>query len=70
MKTLILAGGSGGLGSTVARSAAERGYKPVVGYLKNSSRANALASELGCPAIGGDISEVPVRQNLIAAAAG
>ena len=68
MKTVILAGGSGGLGSTVARSAAERGYKPIVGYLKNAERAGALAAELGCPAIGGDIADAPVRKSLIAAA--
>lgn len=68
MKTIIFAGGSGGLGSAAARSAAIQGYKPVIGYLKNADRAGALASELGCPAVGGDIAESSVRQNLIAAA--
>jgi len=68
MKTVILAGGSGGLGSAVARKVAERGFKPVIGYLKNAERAGALAAELGCPAIGGDISDVPVRKELIEAA--
>jgi NAD(P)-dependent dehydrogenase (short-subunit alcohol dehydrogenase family) len=70
MKTVILAGGSGGLGATVARSAAEHGYKPILGYLANAERAGALAAELGCPAIGGDISEDSVRKDLIAAALG
>jgi len=70
MKTVILAGGSGGLGSAVARSAVEHGYKPIIGFLKNEERAGALASELGCPAIGGDIAEAAVRKNLIAAALG
>jgi len=68
MKTVILAGGSGGLGSTVARSAVERGYKPIIGYLKNAERAGVLAAELGCPAIGGDIADASVRKELIAAA--
>jgi NAD(P)-dependent dehydrogenase (short-subunit alcohol dehydrogenase family) len=68
MKTVILAGGSGGLGSAVARSVANRGYKPIIGYLKNAGRANALAAELDCPAIGGDIADVSVRKDLIAAA--
>src|SRR5688572_4596542 len=68
MKTLILAGGSGGLGSAVARLAAERGYKPVIGYLRNQDRAEALASELGSTAVGGDIAESSVRERLIAAA--
>ena len=70
MKTVILAGGSGGLGSAVARSVASRGYKPVIGYLKNAARANALAANLNCPAIGGDIADVPARRDLITAALG
>jgi len=69
MKTVILAGGSGGLGASVARSVARQGYKPVLGFLKNAARANDLARELSCPAIGGDISEASVRQNLLSAAA-
>jgi NAD(P)-dependent dehydrogenase (short-subunit alcohol dehydrogenase family) len=69
MKTVILAGGSGGLGVSVARSVARQGYKPVLGFLKNAARANDLARELSCPAIGGDISEASVRQNLLSAAA-
>jgi len=68
MKTIVLAGGSGGLGASVARSVAHQGYKPVLGYLKNADRANELAKELGCPAIGGDISESSVRKNLLSAA--
>jgi len=68
MKTVILAGGSGGLGSEVARQVAARGYKPVIGYLRNAERANVLAAELGCPAVGGDIADAPARKNLIASA--
>jgi NAD(P)-dependent dehydrogenase (short-subunit alcohol dehydrogenase family) len=68
MKTVILAGGSGGLGSTVARAIARQGHRPIIGFRKNAERANALAEELGCPAIGGDIADSSVRQNLISAA--
>jgi 3-oxoacyl-[acyl-carrier protein] reductase len=68
MKTVILAGGSGGLGSAVARSVTARGYKPVIGYLKNKDRADALAAELRCVAIGGDIADESVRKELILAA--
>jgi pteridine reductase len=50
------------------RLAAERGYKPIIGYLRNRDRAAALASELGTGAIGGDISEEGVRRQLIEAA--
>ena len=68
MRTLILAGGSGGLGSAVARLASERGFKPVIGYLRNKDRAEALAAELSAPTVAGDIAEPAVRERLIQAA--
>lgn len=68
MRTIILAGGSGGLGSAVARLAAERGYKPVIGYLRNHDRAVALAAELNAPAVAGDLADAAVRGRLIEAA--
>jgi NAD(P)-dependent dehydrogenase (short-subunit alcohol dehydrogenase family) len=68
MKTIILAGGSGGLGTAVARMASERGFKPILGYLSQHGRASALASALGAPAIAGDIAEREVRRRLIEAA--
>lgn len=70
MKTIILAGGSGGLGSAVARLAVERGYRPVIGYLGNHERASALAAELNAPAVAGDIAEASVRGRLIETARG
>jgi len=68
MKTVILAGGSGGLGSTVARRVAASGYKPVIGYFRNHDRASALASELKASSVAGDIAEDAVREHLIDAA--
>jgi len=68
MRTIILAGGSGGLGTAVARLAAERGYKPVIGYLRNHDRAMALAGELNAPVVAGDIADAAVRGRLIEAA--
>lgn len=68
MKTIILAGGSGGLGSAVARFAAEKGFKPVIGYLRNRDRAEAIATELKAPSVAGDIAEPEVRERLIQAA--
>jgi NAD(P)-dependent dehydrogenase (short-subunit alcohol dehydrogenase family) len=70
MRTLILAGGSGGLGSVLARQAVERGYKPVIGYLGNHERAGKLAEELKAPIVAGDIAEESVRARLIEAARG
>jgi 3-oxoacyl-[acyl-carrier protein] reductase len=77
-KTIILAGGSGGLGTAVAEMAAARGAIPVIGCLRNRDRADKLAARLmekhGVPAavVEGDILEESTRQNLlkVAAAAG
>src|SRR5436190_6798517 len=68
MKTLILAGGSGGLGAVLARLSVERGYQPVIGYLGNHERAGKLAEELKAPKVAGDIAEEAVRSKLIQAA--
>jgi NAD(P)-dependent dehydrogenase (short-subunit alcohol dehydrogenase family) len=68
MKTLILAGGSGGLGTVLARMAVERGFKPVIGYRANHERAQKLAEELHAPIVAGDIAEDAVRGRLIEAA--
>jgi len=70
LKTLILAGGSGGLGAALARLAVERGYKPVIGYRGNHERAGKLAAELAAPTVAGDIAEESVRDRLIEAARG
>ena len=42
-KSIILAGGSGGLGTAVAEAVAEQGGVPVVGYLKDRTRAEILS---------------------------
>jgi len=70
MKTVILAGGSGGLGTALAERMAERGFKPVIGYLRNRERAEKLAERLNAPAVEGDIAEESVRLRLIDAARG
>jgi NAD(P)-dependent dehydrogenase (short-subunit alcohol dehydrogenase family) len=68
MKTVIVAGGSGGLGSVTSRLIARRGFKPIIGYLRNQDRAAALASELQTNAVGGDIGDERVRRQLIESA--
>src|SRR5262245_400343 len=70
MKTVIFAGGSGGLGAVAVRAAASRGYKPVIGYLSNHERAKALSDELGVLAVAGDIANPVVRAEIIQTAAG
>jgi NAD(P)-dependent dehydrogenase (short-subunit alcohol dehydrogenase family) len=68
VKTVILPGGSGGIGAVVARQAAERGYLPVIGYLRNQERAETLARELKAPAVGADLADPSGRTRLIEAA--
>jgi NAD(P)-dependent dehydrogenase (short-subunit alcohol dehydrogenase family) len=68
MKSVVLAGGSGGLGAAVSRSVVERGFKPIIGYLRNEARASALGTELGAAVVGGDITDEAVRRRLIEAA--
>jgi 3-oxoacyl-[acyl-carrier protein] reductase len=70
-KTVILAGGSGGLGTAVAEDLAGRGAIPVIGCKSNRDRAEALASLLfdkyavRAPVVVGDILENSVRHELI-----
>src|SRR5262245_7160459 len=65
MKTIILAGGTGGLGAVLARMAVEHGYKPVIGYRENHERAQKLGAELSAPIVAGDIADDGVRAHLI-----
>src|SRR5262249_15341190 len=70
-RTVILAGGSGGLGAAVADHLAARGAMPVIGCKTNRSRAEALAGTIFAkyglrpPVVVGDIIENGVRQALI-----
>src|SRR5437773_276789 len=70
-KTIILAGGSGGLGAAVAESLARRGAIPVIGYLRNRERADGLAKRLvdaygiAVPMVAGDLLDAAVRRQLV-----
>src|SRR3954470_13942220 len=70
-KAVILAGGAGGLGAAVAASLLEQGATPVIGYLRDRQRADALAAELfkqysvRVPFVAGDILDPAVRKQLI-----
>jgi 3-oxoacyl-[acyl-carrier protein] reductase len=70
-KTVILAGGSGGLGAAVAERLAERGAIPVIGCRSNRDRADALARVLAgkysikAPIVTGDILDEATRKQLI-----
>jgi NAD(P)-dependent dehydrogenase (short-subunit alcohol dehydrogenase family) len=70
-KTVILAGGAGGLGATVADDLAARGAIPVIGCKSNRDRAEALAGSvfdkygIRPPVVVGDILENSVRGEMI-----
>src|SRR5215831_15449417 len=70
-KTVILAGGSGGLGAALADDLAARGAIPVIGCKHNRERADALARLLQgkysvvAPVVVGDILDEAVRRELI-----
>jgi 3-oxoacyl-[acyl-carrier protein] reductase len=70
-KSIILAGGSGGLGAAVAESVARQGGVPVIGYLSNRERAENLAKRIfeSCgvraPLVEGDILDASVRERLL-----
>ncbi len=55
MKSVLVTGGSGGIGSAICREFASRGYFVGVHYNTNSSGATALANEIGGVALGFDL---------------
>jgi 3-oxoacyl-[acyl-carrier protein] reductase len=73
-KTIIVAGGTGGLGAATVASLAREGAHLVVGYRANRERAEALRaameSSLGgtLSLVSGDISSAEVREAYLAAA--
>ena len=64
-KVVILAGGSGGLGTAVAEALVERGAIPVIGCRSNRERAENLSRRLRAPLVVGDILEESVRRRLL-----
>ena len=65
-RVVVLAGGSGGLGSVTARLLAAEGAQVVVGYSREAERAAAL----GLPACRADIRTAEGRKTLLDAAPG
>ena len=64
-KTVILAGGSGGLGAAVAEAIVLRGGVPIIGCKQNRERADQLARKLNAPVVVGDVLDAAVRAKLI-----
>lgn len=56
-KTVLITGGSRGIGAAAARAFAAEGYRVAVGYLHSRDRAEALAAEIGGMAVRADVGE-------------
>lgn len=62
MRVALITGGSGAIGSAIARKLNKCGYKPVIGYFSNKKNAENVASELGTRAVFIDVTdEVSVK---------
>ena len=57
MKTVLITGGSRGIGAAAARRFAAAGCRVAVNYHRSEDRALALAEELGGIAVRADVSD-------------
>ncbi len=56
-KTVLITGGSRGIGAATARAFAKAGYRVAIGYRQNRDKAEALAAELGGIALQADVGD-------------
>lgn len=62
MKTVLITGGSRGIGAATARAFAAEGYRVAVNYLHSREKAETLAEEIGGIAVRADVGvEADVR---------
>ncbi|SEK64869.1 NAD(P)-dependent dehydrogenase, short-chain alcohol dehydrogenase family [Sphingomonas palmae] len=66
---VLVTGGAKRLGATIARAVAGAGHGVVIHYGTSRDEAEALASELGGSAIGGDLADTAALPDLFARAA-
>ena len=56
MKTAIVSGGAGGIGSAICRRFQKEGYRVIIGYRTSGEKAESLAKELGGEALELDVT--------------
>ena len=62
-KTVLITGGSRGIGAATARAFAAEGYRVAISYLHSREKAEALAAEIGGIALQADVgNEAEVRK--------
>ena len=71
-QTLVITGGSRGIGAAIARAAAKRGWAVALGYEHNRARADALVGEITslggrAIAVAADVSDAAAVAQLFAA---
>ena len=65
MKSVLVTGGSGGIGSAICREFATRGYFVGVHYNSNKANAESLANEIGGVALGFDLKNAEQTKTAI-----
>ena len=63
VKTAIVSGGAGGIGSAICRRFQNEGYHVIIGYHKSREKAEALAIELGGTAMELDVTSADSVEN-------
>lgn len=65
MKTVLITGGSRGIGAAAARAFAAEGCRVAIGYLNSKEKAEALAAELGGMAVRADVRDEAQVQGMV-----
>ncbi len=55
MKTVLITGGSRGIGAAIARRFTSEGCRVIINYSRSVTEAETLAKELGCEAVKADV---------------
>lgn len=65
---VLVTGGAKRIGAAIARDLARAGHQVVIHYSRSRDQAEALATELGGDAVGGDLADLPAIADLFARA--
>lgn len=66
LRSVLISGGSGGIGGALCGLLAQSGYRPIVGFAKSRSAAEAVAAACGGTALALDLSDASAIDRAIA----